>query len=787
MNDLLTALLDLDRLALTGDDVALGFERPLPGWGWALVVLGSAAFAVWSYSRLIGPRYLRGILAAARTMLLVLLVLLVSGPKLVQQTESVERDWILVLLDRSISMTIPDAPTGTGERTTREAQIEQLLEQTSEQWRELAEEREVVWLGFDRESYDLESIDSAIETVRNNEPDGRRTRLGAAIEGALERAAARPLSAVVIVSDGRTTDPPSRASIRRLRADRVPVHTVALGSDEPVGDFAVARVDAPGTVYADDPTPITVRIDRAGVPPGTDATVQLIDRATGRVLDEKTIRSGDDEDQGERKAITLTSIADVAGERTWSVRIDAGADDLISTNNEREFDISVVDEPMRVLYVDGYPRWEQRYLRNLLIREESVVATTLLLAPDRRYIQEGEVEVDAIPDSPERWADYDAVILGDVQPEVFTVEQLAMLRDHVADRGAGLIWIAGPGATPGLWWDTPLASLIPMRPSPESQRALPEPAVAFPTNAARRLGVLRLTNDPEAPWPDALSSPDTGWSILRYVQMIEPARLKPAAEVLAEAEELYSYERLPMVVTMRYGSGRSTYVATDETWRWRYGRGEALFERFWIQHLRMSARESLARAGRSALFTLSHERAPVGEPVQVSLELIDQSLIDLQLASVEVELTRRPTPGAPAPDSERTQRLTLQPEGASRAVYTGTWLPEAPGVWDAEPTDAALADAALSREVEVTLVDDELRRPETDHELLADLSAQTGGRMFEVSDVRDLFEDPMNLPKRRVVLLNERSESLWDTPLALILVIGLLTAEWVVRRVIRLI
>jgi len=120
-------------------------------------------------------------------------------------------------------------------------------------------------------------------------------------------------------------------------------------------------------------------------------------------------------------------------------------------------------------------------------------------------------------------------------------------------------------------------------------------------------------------------------------------------------------------------------------------------------------------------------------------------------------------------------------------VYTGTWLPEEPGVWDAEPTDAALADAALSREVEVTLVDDELRRPETDHELLADLSAQTGGRLFDVSNVRDLFEDPMNLPKRRVVLLNERSESLWDTPLALILVIGLLTAEWVVRRVIRLI
>lgn len=782
MNELLTFLLDLDRLTFASEDVSLGFERPIPGWGWALVVAGALALAVWSYSRLIGPRSLRGLLAVARAGLLALLVLLVTGPRLVQQTETVEKDWILVLLDRSISMTIPDAPGEAG-RTTREAQMERILRETSEQWRALSEEREVVWLGFDRDAYDLSSVEEAIARMIEGEADGRRTRLGAAIDGALERAAARPLSAVVILSDGRSSDAIRRESIRRLRADRVPVHTVALGSDEPVGDFAIARVDAPSTVYAEDPTPIDVRIDRAGVPAGTEARVRLVDRATGRTLDEKTITAPEGESS---VSVTLSSSADVAGARTWAVVIDA-REDLIEANNEREFEISVVDEPMRVLYVDGYPRWEQRYLRNLLIRESSVVSTTLLLAPNRRYIQEGDVQVDAIPDSPERWADYDAVILGDVRPEVFTLEQLAMLRDHVADRGAGLIWIAGPGATPSLWWDTPLANLLPMTPGGESSRALPEPSVAFPTESARRLGVLRLTNDPASPWLDAISSPQTGWSILRWVQMVDPSRLKPASEVLAEAEELYSYDRFPLVVSMRYGAGRSTYVATDEIWRWRYGRGEALFERFWIQLLRMTARESLARAGRRALFTVTPEEAIVGEPVRLSIELIDQRLIDQQLASMEIELTRRPAPGASAGAEQRTERLTLQPEDASREMYVGTWLPDTPGVWDAEATDAMLADADLSREVTVSLVDDELRRPETDHELLAELSAETGGRVFASANVRDLFVDPTNLPKRRVVLLNERSESLWDTPLALILVIVLLTGEWVVRRVIRLI
>lgn len=781
MNELLETLLDLQQLSPADEGVALGFDRPLPGWGWALVILGALAFSAWSYSRLTGSRPARGILALMRAALIALLVLLVTGPKLVQQTETIERDWILVLVDRSVSMTIPDGPVGPGGRATREAQLAAVLEETNEQWRELAQDREVVWLGFDRDAYELAPADGA--PVDLSDPDGLSTRIGASLRSALDRAAARPLSAVVLITDGRSLDAPDRSALRRLRAERVPVHTVAMGSPEPIGDFAIARVDAPRSAYADDPTPVRVRLSSAGVPDGASARVRLVDRATGLVLDEREFVTG----EGDDEEITLASVSDTAGTRTWAVEVEAtSGEDLITTNNTRAFEIAIVDEPMRVLYVDGYPRWEQRYLRNLLIRETSVASTTLLLAPDRRYIQEGDVEVDSIPDSPERWAEYDAIVLGDVRPDVFTYEQLSMLRDHIAERGGGLLWIAGPAATPNLWWDTPLADLIPFASDADTQGTLPEPAVAFPTDSAERLGVMRLTNDPQVPWLDAVSDPSVGWSLLRWVMALEPSRLKPTAEVLAEAELLYSYNRSPLVISMRYGAGRSTFVATDEIWRWRYGRGEALFEKFWIQLLRMSARESLSRAGRSAMLSLSPDDPVVGEPVRVAVELLDQSLVDLNLPTVEIELERRPMPGDREGEEPATARVTLQPEGVGRSVYTGVWLPAESGVWDAEPTDSALAGLGLAGEIDVSLVDDELRRPETDHRLLAELSERTEGRVWDVSNVRELFEDPTNLPKRRVVLLNERSESLWDTPLALALVVGLLTLEWVTRRAIRL-
>ena len=121
----------------------------------------------------------------------------------------------------------------------------------------------------------------------------------------------------------------------------------------------------------------------------------------------------------------------------------------------------------------------------------------------------------------------------------------------------------------------------------------------------------------------------------------------------------------------------------------------------------------------------------------------------------------------------------------SLGVYAeATWLPTEPGRWTATTAESALGGLGLTGEVVVSLPDDELRRPETDHDLLARLSEETGGRVFDPGDLDDL---PQELPNRRVRLVSETAEPLWDTPLALLLTMGLLTVEWVGRRLVRLI
>ncbi len=781
MSDLLTKLLDLDTLRLGAQGVDIGFQRPIPAWAWVGLIGAAIAVSFWSYSRLTGPAFTRFVLATLRAALLLLLVLLISGPQLVQREESVERDWVLVLVDRSASMTIADAPAENDptNRPTREAQVRAALEEHWPMWSSLAKDRVVQWLGFDSGAFDLKLTPDAEQpdfTAALAEPIGRRTSIGAALDQALARAAARPLAGVVILSDGRSITEPTRAAVRRLQADRVPVHVVPLGSEEPIADLALRRADAPRVAFVNDATPVRVELERLGSNTTTaSALVRLIDKATGLTLDERHVSF-----DTPTHSITLTTRPDQTGGRTWTVEVLPEGPDLVSGNNRAEFTVEMVDRPMRVLYIDGYPRWEQRFLRNLLIREKSITCSTLILAPERRYMQEGDIEIDSIPDSPEEWAEYDAVILGDVSPEVFSDEQLVQLREHIARRGGGLLWIAGPAATPVAWFESPLADLLPFTKHATDGEPIGEPVTLRPTPTAERLGLLKLGETADEPWPAVLSDRAAGWSSLRWAQRISRDGLKPTTETLAEAD----LDSAPLVLSMRYGAGRSLYVATDEIWRWRYARGETLPERFWLQMIRLLGRESLSRAGRAALIELTPRRTDVDQPVRVAVELLDQLLVEQRLASVQVRLTKRASISPDDPIAPTITELTLRPERDDGRVFSSIWIPPEPGTWTAEPIDPNLANLQLSAEAIVTLPDDELRSPETNHALLSRLAAETEGTVIQTSDLASL---PERIPNRKIRLLNERTEPLWDTPLALILFLSLATLEWVGRRVIRLI
>lgn len=762
-------LLGIDEIPLGAESLELGFGHPIPAWGWALLVAAASIVAWLGYFKMSGPIGWRSALASLRAALLVWLAIIILGPELVLPRERIERDRVVVLLDRSESMLVEDVSTeDPRQRVSRDAQLRALLESSKDAFASIADRHDLVWLGFGESASPLEAIGGS-PIADPGEADRVRTRIARALGGALEAAQGGSVSSIVVLSDGRSTDPAGRDLLRRLGEEAIPVFTVPLGSKEPLGDLAVKEVEAPARAFMRDEIPVEVRLASTGSRAFEPIEVRLVDEASGEVLAQRRV-----DRESISEPVMLAAKADRAGSLRWRVEISSGDStslgDLVAENDARSFEIEAIDRPLRILYVDGYPRWEYRYLKNLLVREPSIDSSVMLVSADRDFAQEGNLPLARLPRSPEEFAAYDLLILGDVPAGFFSPEQHEMMRELVAARGAGLLVVGGPRFAPRSWEATALAEMLPFS-GPLALPAIDRDVSLRPTEAARRLGILGWASDADGGFPEEVSDPLTLWARLRWAQSIDPDRLKPAAETLAESEA-----GQPLLVRMRYGAGQVLHLATDETWRWRYGRGETLQERFWIPLLRLLGRDAIASDGSSIRLRAAPASIALGDRTTVELELDDARALELDLASVAVSV-----------EQQGTKVGEIELPRTAPGLHAAAWAPESVGLFSlriAEPDLLRLGAGRTAAEVEVVRPDDEWRTPEADHDALAALAEATGGAVV-APDAESMRRLSSSLPDRSVVVPIPIIEPIWSSPLALIVALLLLLAEWIGRRLLR--
>lgn len=761
-------LLGIDAGALDDPGTGVTTALALPPWAWALGAI-AIVLGVWmSYRSLGGPRRVRAALAACRVLVLLILLVLAAGPRLEHARTLVEPDRVMILLDDSSSMGTSE-PIGGAAPEPRRDHLARVLDRHSAALGALQGSRAVTWISF---ADDASTIDTDAAPPPRRPLRGESTRLGAAIAHALDAGGTSPIAGIVVMSDGRSFDEIDPETRERLDAERIPVFTLPIGSDEPVRDAWVRGVEAPGAAFENDTIPVVVRTGVRGHEAGEEVQIELVDPGTGRVIARQRVRVGED---GTAPDATLTRPAPAPGEHSLLVRVTtrSGRADQTPQNNERELRYRVVGTPMRVLYLDGLPRWEYRYLKNTLLREPSIDATCTLLARDRRFLTEGTPLQGPIPERAEDWAPFDAVIIGDMAPELLTLAQQRSLVEHVERRGCGVLWIAGPGATPARWGATPLGALLPIREDRIASLATAGVVerVMVPTRESARIGILR---DEHGRTETRVSDPSAGWSVLRWSAPIDDASLKPGVRVAARGDAADAPDTPALVTLMRYGAGRAGYVGTDEVWRWRYGRGEDLPERFWLPLIRTLGRGTIERRDRSARLVVSPRRPAPGEPTRITLELFDRAAIEALPETLTITLT---------PPGPRARGEPLAIRGVEER-RRGSWTPSRSGEHTLRVSHPALGENPITVRVPVERRDAETRDPSTDFGALRRLAGSTGGRVLEPEDLQRL---PDLIPNRtRVTALEPRTTPLWDAPIVLIALIVLLSLEWIGRRALRL-
>lgn len=829
MTPIVEWLLDLDRIRLQRDaPLLLEWHSRLPAW--LLVCLALAAFAwvgmVYRHEKTTPGR--RTLLAAFRLAILALVVAVICGPALVLQRNRVEPSHVTLLIDVSQSM-------ATRERYDDEPLARDLaaaagLEDTSP----LAERSrlDLIRAGLTRDeamplqrlldknvlhvasfagdttdrgaAASTDSLPALIDALQGLSADGVRTDVAGAIAQVLEHAEGRPTAAIVLASDGQETESHGLRDVLAAARDRqIPIFPIRVGNPTRPTDVDVGPLRAESSVFVNDLVAVEATLTAHGLVETTPITVNLVDERTDAVAQSRTVIF-----EPEQQSLTLELQAKPteAGTARFRVEVPPLPGEYATDNNADRVEFVVVDAHLRVLYVEGYPRYEYRYLKNALLREEGIDLSVLLIDADERFVQEGSDPIRRFPETPEELNRFDVVLFGDVDARSgwLTIAQMNMLLDFVGNEGGGFGLIAGERAAPHRFLGTPLEKLIPVRIDPEFTGRYASPLTSGYrlqlTPEGRRSRLFRTVANPA---PDAESATDSGIDTVVAIFESLPEQFwiartlgpRPGASVLAEHPTMQVISGaaagsglMPLVVIGRYGAGRIFFQATDDTWRWRRHTGELLHDTYWVQVARELMRGERLSQSRRLVLHAERRTYDYGAPVHVQVEVSDTRLLVERPDAIELSVWERNGNGgdaqnAASPSSEGSlvSRFQARRLSAESRRYEGTFIPSRPGRYVIQVDDVARmpGERPTSAAIRVERPDLEAQRPEANHELLERVASTTGGRVVELDDLAEAFG---SIRDRSIQIPDDVTEPLWDSKLVLILFLLFITTEWILRK-----
>lgn len=738
----------------------LGFDAPVPVWAIALAAVGAILLATGSYLRHPGAlsRAARLTLATLRATAIALFALALARPVLVLSTSIPQRNVVAVVVDDSRSMAVRDM----GGRARSDVVMSLVGGRDSALLRTLADRYQlrVFRLGGGGRLSDASQI----------RYEGPRTRLPSSLLRIEDALTGVPTAGVVLLSDGADNSSmvPGESGFTEqllsLRARRIPVYAVGIGSERFARDVEVARVEAPRMLLRDASLIVQVVLVQHGY---GGARIPVVVEDSGRIVGTASAVLPRD---GEAVSVRIRVSASEVGARLLEVKIPVQPGELIAENNVRSTMVVVRDRREKILYVEGEPRFELKFLRRAVEEDRNIQLVTLLRSARDKYLRLGvddSLELAAgFPRSREELFAYRAVVLGSVEAAFFTADQLRMLADFVGERGGGLLVLGGRGALgEGGYGGTAVGDALPVDVQGVSGDAAVVTALrARPTAAGGGHPALQLAAT------DSVSR--ARWEALPPLTSVNRlGRPKPGATVLLEGATADGITSRPLLAFQRFGRGKTLVFAAQDSWLWQMdasiGVDDQTHETFWRQMLRWLVSDVPDR-----METVVAEESGPGEAITVRAELSDSAYLRANGAAVK---------GTVATPSGVTQDVALEWTVERDGEYGTTYVPEGNGVHEVRlqaviGRDTVAAEPGYLRVAPPTT---EYFSAEMRPALLRQVADETGGRYYPAERALDVVKDLVYGASGATVV---EKQDLWDAPALLLAMLVAVGAEWALRR-----
>ena len=707
---------------------------------WALAAICVLLVSAALYLKRTSMRWWQlGLLGMLQSLMLALVLFVVWQPALVNERLLPGENAVAIMLDTSSSMALTD---GT---STRMVQAADLL--TPESLEELAETYTILPYSFDSSARALTSFEEL-------PAPGNSSDLGTSILQTLRQASASSLGAVILVSDGADNSGNiSAAELDEIAGYGVPIHTVGIGRETIPEDMELQEVDLPDKALAG--TTLSARVNILHDAGGT-ARIKVYDGDTFLSTEEIEL------DPAQNSTMAFIDInVEEPGQLDLRFTLDPINGERTLANNSRASVVDVPEGRYKLLYIEGEPRWEYKFMQRALNDDPSLQLSTLLKVTPNKYYRQGidspeELE-DGFPVERTELFKYDALIIGSMNVAEFTQEQQELIRDFVSERGGSLLMIGGlQGLGLGGWGESIVSEVLPSRLSLENADFHRVKVPVMLTDSGRAAPMLKFS--------DSETENGEMWDALPEVadyQNLGP--LRPAASTLLEV--IVDGRPQPLLVTQPYGRGQSYILATGGTWRWQMSMPleDLSHETFW----RQLARNLVANSPRPFELSANAEN----ENIVVRAELRDPEAEENQGLEITAVVSS---------DTNELVNLDLLPVAGQPGVYQASFAPASNGLFSVEAISRK-GDELVNSVTTATRFEQgqEAFNIRQNRALLERVSDVTGGQYWAPRQWGEMREA---ISYSSAGITEQQISWLWDAPFFFLLLFMLKLTEWLLRR-----
>ncbi|WP_202921698.1 glutamine amidotransferase [Anatilimnocola aggregata] len=737
-------------------------------WAVALIALGLIALLA------LGPRYgklswqRKTVLTILRLAIILLVVVALLRPTKLTTVKTPRTSVVIVMVDISRSMQLPN---GQGDKSRWQAQ-QQAIAQIESQLTNLGPDLELRTYQYDSRLQPWEVKNGRL--VLPDQPTGDQTDVGTSLFAALVPEQGKRVAAVVLLGDGAQTafDPQVEVQEagRKVRDDfAAPLYTVTFG---PAGDaaqsrdVAVERLDEQFTVFVKNEL-LVKGIVRVRGYVQKDIPVELtLEDSTGKkqVIGQRIVRAAED---GKQLEVDFPFTPQQVGHFRLTMTAAQQEGELVAKNNTLSAYLTVLEGGLRVLYLDGEKRFEQKFLRRAINASPDIDLDDRIIDVRGKPRWPIDLSEDLKPTK------YDAYILGEVDAAAIGPQQLQILANNVA-AGKGLLMIGGRRSFGwGHYRGTPLEAVLPVKfDSVEGSEGLTEAQLnrffidgPLPLAPTQPHPITRLASEAQnaSAWKKL---PPLAWAH-RFMEV----KTGPGVRVL-----LQSPAGDPLLVSGEFGRGRVLAFAGESSYRWPMHGFEQEHKRFWRQAiLWLVRRDDLDRD--DVWIKLDQRRFNPGSRVQITAGARSSTGDAITTATFTTQLI------LPGGDKQQL-RLSLDGE-----QYVGSVEVKVPGDYAIETVANQEGRKLGSARAEFLVFDRdiELSNPAADPDQMAALAAWTkadGGRPLNPEELPALIAEIKSRPKDYEVRQTkwQLASTAGDAWLFFGVLIGLLGTDWFLRK-----